>query len=190
MLLDSSYLSYQFQTGFTAGRVYKRKGFTGSLELSIDALYDYQSGHDLNITDGISKFNRLVSGKSHYEVIGRFEPNANFEFGKSRNGTARILQITPLLKCGTGTMTADCGGGLAAKVNSPFEANKGHLSLGIRYEHYRDTDFMEYMMNINQNLFNSNQIKLNTEVKVDTNDKQPSPSEGQYTVGTSLNVIF
>ena len=190
MLLDSSYLSYQFQTGFSVGRVYKTKRFAGILEFSIDALYDYQNGHDLNITYGISKFNRLMSGKGHNEIIARFEPKANFELGKTKNGKARILQVTPLLKCGTGTMTADCGGGLAAKVSSPFEADRGHLSLGIRYEHYRDTDFMEYLMNINQNLFNSDQIKLNTELKVDTNDVLPSSSAGQYKVGSSLNVTF
>ena len=190
MLLDSSYLSYQFQTGFSVGRVYKAKRFAGILEFSIDALYDYQNGHDLNITYGISKFNRLMSGKGHHEIIARFEPKANFELGEIKNGKARILQVTPLLKCGTGSMSADCGGGLSAKVSSPFEGDKGHLSFGIRYEHYRDTDFMEYLMNINQNLFNSDQIKLNTELKVDTNDVLPSSSAGQYKVGSSLNVTF
>ncbi|MDC1135690.1 Calx-beta domain-containing protein, partial [Alphaproteobacteria bacterium] len=190
MLLDSTYLSYQFQTGFSVGRVYKAKRFAGILEFSIDALYDYQNGHDLNITYGISKFNRLMSGKGHHEIIARLEPKANFELGKIKNGKARILQVTPLLKCGTGSMSADCGGGLSAKVSSPFEGDKGHLSFGIRYEHYRDTDFMEYLMNINQNLFNSDQIKLNTELKVDTNDVLPSSSAGQYKVGSSLNVTF
>ena len=190
MLLDSSYLSYQFQTGFSVGRVYIAKRFTGMLEFTLDALYDYQIGHDLNITSGISKFNRLMSGKGHYEIIARFEPKANFEFGETQNGGKRILQVTPLFKCGTGTMTLDCGGGIATKVSSPFEVDKGHISFGIRYEHYRDTDFMEYMMNINQNLFNSDQIKLNTELKVDTNDDPTSSNAGQYTLGSSLNVTF
>ena len=190
MLLDSSYLSYQFQTGFSVGRVYIAKRFTGMLEFTLDALYDYQIGHDLNITSGISKFNRLMSGKGHYEIIARFEPKANFEFGETQNAGKRILQVTPLLKCGTGTMTLDCGGGIATKVSSPFEVDKGHISFGIRYEHYRDTDFMEYMMNINQNLFNSDQIKLNTELKVDTNDDPTSSNAGQYALGSSLNVTF
>lgn len=87
-------------------------------------------------------------------------------------------------------MTLDCGGGIATKVSSPFEVDKGHISFGIRYEHYRDTDFMEYMMNINQNLFNSDQIKLNTELKVDTNDDPTSSNAGQYALGSSLNVTF
>ncbi len=62
----------------------------------------------------------------------------------------RNLQISPLLKCGTGSMTADCGGGLAANISTPMEAGSGHLTFGLRYEHYRDTDFMEYLMNINR----------------------------------------
>ncbi len=81
MLMDSSYLSYQFQTGFSVGRMHKSKGFLGVFEFSVDGLYDYQTGHQLNITSGLSKFNRLVSGKTRYELIGRFEPKLNFEFG-------------------------------------------------------------------------------------------------------------
>jgi hypothetical protein len=56
MLLDSSYLSYQFRTGFSVGCVYIAKRFTGILEFTLDALYDCQNSHDLNITSAISKF--------------------------------------------------------------------------------------------------------------------------------------
>ena len=189
MLLDSSYLSYQFQTGFSAGTIHKAKGFLGVFEFSIDGLYDYQTGHQLNITSGLSKFNRLISGKGRYEIIGRLEPKLNFEFG-SDNLNKRNLQISPLLKCGTGTMKADCGGGLAANISTPMEASKGHLTFGLRYEHYRDTDFMEYLVNINQYLFNNDNIKLNTEVKLDTDDASGSVSPQDYSVGSSLNITF
>jgi hypothetical protein len=49
---------------------------------------------------------------------------------------------------------------------------------------------MEYLMNINQNLFNSDRIKLHTELKLDKNDALPSANAGQYQFGSSLNVIF
>ena len=189
MLLDSSYLSYQFQTGFSVGHMHKAKGFLGILEFSVDGLYDYQTGHQLNITSGLSKFNRLISGKGRYEIIGRLEPKLNFEFG-SDNLKKRNLQISPLLKCGTGSMKADCGGGLAANISTPMEAGKGHLTFGLRYEHYRDTDFMEYLVNINQYLFNNDNIKLNTEVKLDTDDASGSVSPQDYSVGSSLNITF
>jgi len=189
MLMESSYLSYQFQTGFSAGRVYKSKNFMGMVEFSIDGLYDYQTGHQLNITSGLNRFNRIMSGKTRYEVIGRLEPKFNFELGRNAKKVS-IFQLIPLVKCGTGSMDVDCGGGVSAKISSAMAENKGHLSFGLRYEHYRDTDFMEYMVNINQNLFANDNIKLKTDITLDTDKNQPSKNRQSYSVGSRLNVTF
>jgi len=189
MLMESSYLSYQFQTGFSAGRVHKSKNFVGMIEFSIDGLYDYQTGHQLNITSGLNRYNRIMSGKARYEVIGRLEPKINFELGRNSKKVS-IFQLTPLVKCGTGSMDVDCGGGLSAKISRAMAKNKGHLSFGLRYEHYRDTDFMEYMVNINQNLFANDNIKLKTDIILDTDKNQPLHNRQGYSVGSRLNVIF
>ena len=49
---------------------------------------------------------------------------------------------------------------------------------------------MEYLVNINQYLFNNDNIKLNTEVKLDTDDASGSVSPQDYSVGSSLNITF
>ncbi len=187
--LDSSYLSYQAQTGFSLGRVYKFKRTTQLIEFSVDAYYDYQSGHELGITSGLSKFNRLVDGKQSYEILARFEPKLNLEFGRPEHNDAVLLQIAPLIKCGTGSMDSNCGYGVGSNLSKPFSDRSGHWNFGMRYEHFRDTKLTEYKLNINQGLFDNDNIRLNTQMgATDSKDNPGRPHD--YQIGSELSIMF
>ena len=189
MLMKSSYLSYLFQGGIAAGKVYKNKSFKSILEFSLDALYDYQTGHQLDITSGISKFSRVMDGKQRYEFIGRFEPKLNYKI-ESESRRVTVLQLIPLLKCGVGSMDPDCGGGFGAKISTSLDQRSDHFSIGLRYENYRDTDFWEYIMSSNQSLYKRENLRLITNLKIEERLFKASERTNPYSIKSELKMKF
>ena len=189
MLMESSYLSYLFQGGIAAGKVYKNKSFNSILEFSLDALYDYQTGHQLDITSGISKFSRVMDGKERYEFIGRFEPKLNYKI-ESESRRVTVLQFIPLLKCGVGSMDPDCGGGFGTKISTSLGQRSDHFSIGLRYENYRDTDFWEYTMNSNQSLYKRENLRLITNLKIEERLFEASKRTNPYSINSEIRMKF
>ena len=189
MLMESSYLSYLFQGGIAAGKVYKNKKFNSILEFSLDALYDYQTGHQLDITSGISKFSRVMDGKERYEFIGRFEPKLNYKI-ESESRRVTVLQFIPLLKCGVGSMDPDCGGGFGTKISTSLGQRSDHFSIGLRYENYRDTDFWEYTMNSNQSLYKRENLRLITNLKIEERLFEASKRTNPYSINSEIRMKF
>jgi len=189
MLMESSYLSYLFQGGIAAGKVYKNKSFNSILEFSLDVLYDYQTGHQLDITSGISKFSRVMDGKERFEFIGRFEPKLNYKI-ESESRRVTVLQFIPLLKCGVGSMDPDCGGGFGAKISTSLGQRDDHFSIGLRYENYRDTDFWEYTMNSNQSIYKRENLRLITNLKIEERLFEAFKRTSPYSINSEIRMKF
>ena len=187
--LGGSYNNYQAQAGMSFSKIYKGKSMTGSLKFGIDALYDYQDGHSMEIQYGPHKFNQLIAGKDIYEVIASIEPRLNIDIMRDDRVNS-ILRIAPFIKCGAGSYKSDCGGGISTDYLMPFSNEKGHYSYSFLYERFRKRTTFGAEVNINEYLMDNENLQLQTSFGIDDkiSDEDSTPYNAKFETG--LQVTF
>ena len=185
--LDSKYLSYQAQAGISFSKLYRLPRRIHNVQFATDFYADYQSGHKMAVTSGMSKFNRLIDGKLSYEFLISFEPKTTFTMFD--NQSKYLLQFSPIIKCGIGSMKSNCGGGASLNLNKTFTDRTGDFGIGYSMDRYRDTSSREFMFNIRKKPFRNNAV--NTVTKFGVNDNLGSQNANlNYFVNSEFNVKF
>ena len=150
--INADYMSYNFQGGVSVSRTVKSQRLLRIYEFAVDGLYNYQNGHTASFSNGLSKFDRLVAGKAYHEITGSFAPKFIYSLGRDKAGGESLLTFNTRLKCGTGSLSTSCGGGLGLNVTRPFKKGDGFSTFGFNYERYRKTDTYSYFLDLNKQL--------------------------------------
>ena len=185
----ADYLSYNLQTGFSVSRTVKTRRLLAIYEFSGDLLYNYQTEHTARFSNGIASFDRLMAGKTYHEYTASLSPKYVFSLSRDNKQNSHLLSIVPRLKCGSGSLSASCGGGLGINMTKPFAKADGFSTVGINYERYRKTDTISYFLDLNKELGHEN-ITLDTQLNHDRANAISTSSPADYGIRTTLNIQF
>ena len=185
----ADYLSYNLQTGFSVSRTVKTRRLLAIYEFAGDLLYNYQTEHTARFSNGIASFDRLMAGKTYHEYTASLSPKYVFSLSRDNEQSSHLLSIVPRLKCGSGSLSASCGGGLGINMTKPFAKADGFSTVGINYERYRKTDTISYFLDLNKQLGHEN-ITLDTQLNHDRANAISTSSPADYGIRSTLNIQF
>ena len=188
--LDSKYLSYQGQFGISAAKTVRQRGRLFNTQISIDVYADYQSGHKMAVTSGLSRFNRLVDGKLSYELLFSFEPKTTFIFDTDDTALPYLFVASPVVKCGVGSMKSSCGGGTSFNLSRQLANDRGNWAFGYSFDMYRGTTSHEVMMNLRRNAYQNDNIQTAIEFGANENASTSKDAPINYFVNSKLSVRF
>ena len=188
--LNQKYLSYQAQFGISAGRMIKQRGRLSNTKFSIDVYADYAPGHNMSFTSGLSKFNRLTDGKLSYELQMVFEPQTTFIFDADDKTAPYLFVVSPVVKCGVGSMKSSCGGGTAFNLSRQLANNRGNWAFGYSFDIFRGITSHELMMNLKRNAYQNDNIQTTIEFGANESINSSEITPVDYFAKSKLVVHF
>ena len=186
--IEADYLSYQAQAGIALARTLKSKSLLQVYEFGLDGLYHYQTKHHAIVRDGLSRFSRLIAGKSYTELSVRLSPKYIFSLNDNGEEKGQLLTIAPTIKCGSGNGETSCGGGMELSLTAPFAKDNGFTMFGINVERYRETDTISTFLDINRQITHE-AINLNTRLN-QTQHQHDTDQPDEMSLNTELKLSF